>query len=80
MTTLTALEDRIQGSTDDAQKALTVLRAARHRLTSAMAKPITLEEYQHFALLLEAVIQSEDIIKTIYFRYHNTALGVEESQ
>lgn len=80
MTTLTALEDRIQGSNDDAQKALMVLSAARYRLTCAMARPITPEEYQHFALLLEAVIQSEDIIKTIYFRYHNTALGAEVSQ
>lgn len=80
MTTLTALEDRIQSSTDDAQKSLTALSAARHRLTDAMAKPTTSEEYQYFALLLEAVIQSEDIIRIIYFRYHNTALGAESGQ
>lgn len=80
MTTLTALEDRIQGSAEDAQRALMVLCAARRRLTCAMAKPITPEEYQHFALLLEAVIQSEDLIKIIYFRYHNTALEAESSQ
>lgn len=80
MTTLTALEDRIQGSADDAQQALMVLSAARHRLVCVMGKPIAPEEYQHFALLLEAVIECEDIIKIIYFRYHNIALEAELSQ
>ncbi len=76
MTTLTALEDRLRDSDEYAQTVSIELAAARYRLTQAMANPITPEEYQHFALLLEAVIQSEDIIEVIYFRYHNAELKV----
>lgn len=76
MATLTVLEDRLRDSDEYAQTVFIKLATARYRLTQAMKNPITPEEYQHFALLLEAVIQSEDIIKVIYFRYHNAELKV----
>ncbi|EHT97963.1 hypothetical protein CKS_4572 [Pantoea stewartii subsp. stewartii DC283] len=40
-------------------------------MLQSMKGPATQEQYQQFTLLLEAVIQAEDIIKVIAYRYHN---------
>ncbi|MFM1139530.1 EscE/YscE/SsaE family type III secretion system needle protein co-chaperone [Yersinia mollaretii] len=43
-----------------------------------MQLPNHQEQYQQFTLLLEAVIQAEDIIDVIYFRYHNYRIKITE--
>ncbi|ECX2002014.1 EscE/YscE/SsaE family type III secretion system needle protein co-chaperone [Citrobacter braakii] len=71
MPTLTYLEDSLRDSINQAQDKLKILQAAKIRLQHSMKGPTTKEQYQQFTLLLEAVIQAEDIIKVIAYRYHN---------
>lgn len=71
MPTLTYLEDSVRDSINQAQDRLKILQAAKIRLLQAMKGPTTQKQYQQFTLLLEAVIQAEDIITVIAFRYHN---------
>lgn len=71
MPTLTYLEDSVRDSINQAQDRLKILQAAKIRLLQSMKGPATQEQYQQFTLLLEAVIQAEDIIKAIAYRYHN---------
>lgn len=75
MLTLTVLEDRLRDSDKHTEEWLRGLAAARYRLQQTMFTPISREQYQQFALLLEAVIQAEDIINVIYFRYHNASIN-----
>lgn len=72
--TLTALEDRLRDA--NVQADITHLTQARKRLEGAMKNPTSPDKYKELALLLEAVIQAEDIINVIYFRYHNAAITV----
>ncbi|WP_252145092.1 EscE/YscE/SsaE family type III secretion system needle protein co-chaperone [Yokenella regensburgei] len=71
MPTLTYLEDSVRDSINQAQDRLKILQAAKIQLLQSMKGPATQEQYQQFTLLLEAVIQAEDIIKVIAYRYHN---------
>ncbi|WP_447783523.1 EscE/YscE/SsaE family type III secretion system needle protein co-chaperone [Enterobacter asburiae] len=71
MPTLTYLEDSVRDSIHQAQERLKILQAAKIRLLQSMKGPATQGQYQQFTLLLEAVIQAEDIIKVIAYRYHN---------
>ncbi|MGL5700110.1 MAG: EscE/YscE/SsaE family type III secretion system needle protein co-chaperone [Kluyvera sp.] len=71
MPTLTYLEDSMRDSIAHAEDKLRILATARIRLLQLMKAPATQQQYQHFTLLLEAVIQAEDIIKVIAYRYHN---------
>jgi len=71
MPTLTNLEDSVRDSINQAQDRLKILQAAKIRLLQSMKGPAAQEQYQQFTLLLEAVIQADDIIKVIAYRYHN---------
>ncbi|EPU3933603.1 EscE/YscE/SsaE family type III secretion system needle protein co-chaperone [Morganella morganii] len=71
MSTLTYLEDSVRDSVNRAQDRLNILQAAKIRLQQSMNEPVTREQHQQFTLLLEAVIQAEDIIRVIVYRYHN---------
>lgn len=73
MATLTALEDRLCDV--NAQAEIDLIIQVRARLEFALMKPMSREEYKELTLLLEAVVQAEDIIKVIYFRYHNVAIN-----
>jgi len=77
MPTLTDLEDRLRGSNEEAKEHLVILSAICHRLLIAMQAPMNPDEYQQFTLLLEAVIQAEDIINVIHFRYHNCRVPID---
>lgn len=76
MTTLTALEDRLRAADGGPDEWVAALAQARTRLDRAMMKPASREQYKEFTLLREAVVQAEDIIHVIYFRYHNSAINV----
>jgi len=78
MTTLTVLEDSLRDSDEQTQQHLSALAALRGRLQQAMCEPANPEQYQQIALLLEAVIQAEDIINVIYFRYHNHRINISD--
>ncbi|NLS55309.1 EscE/YscE/SsaE family type III secretion system needle protein co-chaperone [Hafnia alvei] len=78
MATLTELEDRLRDSDEQTRERLTALAAVKSRLLEAMQNPMPQEQYQQFTLLLEAVIQAEDIINVIYFRYHNDRIKFTE--
>ncbi|EGU8999162.1 EscE/YscE/SsaE family type III secretion system needle protein co-chaperone [Salmonella enterica] len=54
------------------------LRAARRQLEENNSKIQDPQQYQQNTLLLEAIVQAENIINTIYYRYHNNALVVSE--
>lgn len=71
MPTLTYLEDSVRDSINQAQDRLKILQVAKIRLQHSMKRPATKEQYQQFTLLLEAVLQAEDIINLIAYRYHN---------
>ncbi|MFP2694216.1 EscE/YscE/SsaE family type III secretion system needle protein co-chaperone [Enterobacter ludwigii] len=71
MPTLTYLEDSVRDSINQAQDRLKILQTAKIRLLQLMKGPVSQEQYQQFTLLLDAVIQAEDIIKVIAYRYHN---------
>ncbi|AJJ62708.1 EscE/YscE/SsaE family type III secretion system needle protein co-chaperone [Yersinia aldovae] len=78
MPTLTDLEDSLRDSDEQTKERLMALAAVYHRLIVAMQGPASREQYQQFTLLLEAVIQAEDIINVIYFRYHNHRINITE--
>lgn len=78
MPTLTDLEDRVRVSDEQTQERLRELASAKIRLLQAMKGPIVPAQYQQFTLLLEAVIQAENIINVIYFRYHNHPINSAE--
>ncbi len=80
MPTLTYLEDSVRDSIEQAEDRLRLLAAARIRLLQSMKGPATQEQYKQFTLLLEAVIQAEDIIKVIAYRYHNQPVNPEGFQ
>ncbi|WP_408581923.1 EscE/YscE/SsaE family type III secretion system needle protein co-chaperone [Obesumbacterium proteus] len=75
---MTNLEDRLRDSDEQTRERLATLAAAKSRLIKAMQGPTPREQYQQFTLLLEAVIQAEDIINVIYFRYHNHQIKMPE--
>ncbi|WP_211095740.1 EscE/YscE/SsaE family type III secretion system needle protein co-chaperone [Hafnia alvei] len=75
---MTELEDRLRDSDEQTRERLTALAAVKSRLLEAMQNPMPQEQYQQFTLLLEAVIQAEDIINVIYFRYHNDRIKFTE--
>lgn len=74
MPTLTHLEDSVRDSAILAEDKFKTLAAAKIRLLQSMKGSVTQKQYQQFTLLLEAVIQAEDIIRVIAFRYHNKAV------
>ncbi|WP_278809022.1 EscE/YscE/SsaE family type III secretion system needle protein co-chaperone [Obesumbacterium proteus] len=78
MPTLTNLEDRLRDSDEHTRERLITLATVKSRLLKAMQGPMPREQYQQFTLLLEAVIQAEDIINVIYFRYHNHRIKLTE--
>ena len=78
MPTLTHLEDCVHDTPECTEEYLTVLTQAKQRLLQAMNNPLPQTQYQQFTLLLEAVIQAEDIIRVIYFRYHNHPVNSDE--
>lgn len=71
MPTLTYLEDSMRDSLHQVQERLKILQAAKIRLLQSMKDPAIQAQYQQLTLLLETVIQAEDIIKVIAYRYHN---------
>ncbi|EKT7565856.1 type III secretion system chaperone SsaE [Salmonella enterica] len=78
MTTLTQLEDLLLHSREEAKEIILQLRAARRQLEENNSKMLDPQQYQQNTLLLEAIVQAENIINTIYYRYHNSALVVNE--
>ncbi|EGZ3992473.1 type III secretion system chaperone SsaE [Salmonella enterica subsp. enterica serovar Wichita] len=78
MTTLTRLEDLLLHSREEAKGIILQLRAARRKLEENNSKIQDPQQYQQNTLLLEAIVQAENIINTIYYRYHNSALVVSE--
>ncbi|MEY4474584.1 MAG: hypothetical protein RL248_351 [Pseudomonadota bacterium] len=80
MSTLTHLEDSLRDSDEQTKERLMILAAVSHRLLMAMQGPTNPEQYQRFTLLLEAVIQAEDIINVIYFRYHNYRINITDTE
>ncbi|MFP1892482.1 EscE/YscE/SsaE family type III secretion system needle protein co-chaperone [Lonsdalea quercina] len=78
MPTLTDLEDHVRDSEAHTRERLVQLAEAKARLLRAMKGPSTPLQYQHITLLLEAVVQAEDIIKVIYFRYHNHQINRDD--
>jgi len=79
MPTLTYLEDSVRDSINQAQDRLKILQSIKIRLRQLMRGPVTQDQYQQFTLLLEAVIQAEDIIKVIAYRYHNQPVNDDEN-
>ncbi len=80
MTTLTRLEDLLLHSCEEAKGIILQLRAARKQLEENNGKLQDPQQYQQNTLLLEAIEQAENIINTIYYRYHNSALVVSEQE
>ncbi|ECG8588935.1 type III secretion system chaperone SsaE [Salmonella enterica subsp. salamae] len=78
MTTLTQLEDLLLHSREEARGIILQLKTARQQLEKANAKTQDPRQYQQNTLLLEAIVQAENIINIIYYRYHNCALGVSK--
>lgn len=78
MATLTYLEDTLRQSPAQAGVILLQLRAARYRTEKARHELQDPHQYRLNTLLLEALIQAEDIISVIYYRYHNSALAAGE--
>lgn len=76
MLTITHLEDQLRSTPTRAEELLQLLHAARSRLQQQMSIPAEQQRYQQITLLLEAVIQAEDIVKIIDYRYQqkNTLL------
>lgn len=69
MQTLTELEDKLRKKRNNINELLAILAGARQRLQETLDSPGENMQYQRLTLLLEAVIQAEDIIKIINFRY-----------
>lgn len=69
MSTLTHLEDYLRQPDSDMAPLLSLLDEARHCLDTALKKPEKKTQYTQLTLLHKAVIQAEDIIKVIYYRY-----------
>ncbi|ECC1660048.1 TPA: type III secretion system chaperone SsaE [Salmonella enterica subsp. salamae] len=80
MTTLTRLEDLLLHSREEAKGIILQLRVARQQLEENNGKIQEPQQYQQNTLLLEAIEQAENIINTIYYRYHNSALVVSEQE
>lgn len=80
MPTLTQLEEVLRQSDGQAEKLLTQLIATHHRLQKKLKQSDSQNQYQQITLLLELVIQAEDVIKEIYFRYHNQPMKIETSK
>lgn len=78
MATLTQLEELLRQSPQRAHALRLQVKAARHRLEKKNIHPQSQQQYQQNTLLLEALIQAEDIIKIIYYRYHNHALVIND--
>lgn len=78
MSTLTQLEDILRCSNQQAEGLLTQLSVLHGRLENARNQPEDQQQYQQNTLLLESVIQAEDIIRIIYFRYHNQTIIKDE--
>ncbi|WP_253376689.1 EscE/YscE/SsaE family type III secretion system needle protein co-chaperone [unidentified bacterial endosymbiont] len=74
MPALTLLEENIRHSEAWTLERLTMLEELRFRLHQSLVKSVGSERYQAITVLLDVVIQAEDIIKIIYFRYHNSPL------
>ncbi len=68
----------MRDSDKQTRECLTALAAVKSHLLQAMQNPAPQEQYQRFTLLLEAVIQAENIIDVIYFRYHNYRIKITE--
>ncbi|WP_342322915.1 EscE/YscE/SsaE family type III secretion system needle protein co-chaperone [Kosakonia sp. BYX6] len=73
MATLTQLEDRLSLAESEAQAIIRQLKNARHRLEKINNPQLSQEN----TLLLQGLIQAEDIIKIIYYRYHNCRLQTD---
>ena len=75
MATLTELEDRLSMAQAEAQVIISQLHYLRHRLQDSNTQPQHRQKYQENTLLQEVLIQAEDIIKIIHYRYHNRNLN-----
>lgn len=71
MPTITYLEDCLRDSEQLAQERLSQIIMLRSHLCNALAHPASRDEYRSITLLLDAASEAENIIKVIYFRYHN---------
>lgn len=76
MATLTQLEDKLSMNQSEAQDIIRQLKKNQLRLAELKARPQSWRKYQENTLLQEVLIQAEDIIKIIYFRYHNCNLNI----
>lgn len=76
MATLTQLEDKLSMDQSEAQAIILQLKKNQLRLAELKAHPQPWRKYQENTLLQEVLIQAEDIIKVIYFRYHNCNLNI----
>ena len=76
MATITQLDERLSLEQYEAQAIILQLKNARYRLEN-MLYPLR-ERSQENTLLLQTLIQAEDIVKIIYYRYHNCHLNGAE--
>jgi len=77
MATITQLEDRLSLTQSEAQAIILQLKNARSRLENMTYQPR--ERSQEKTLLLQTLIQAEDIIEIIYYRYHNCHLNGDQA-